>query len=43
MVDLERREVVGVLADRSARTTGQWLGQHPGVEIVSRDSLRSLR
>lgn len=37
MVDLERREVVDVLPDRSARTTGQWLGQHPGVEIVSRD------
>jgi hypothetical protein len=37
MVDLERREVVDVLPDRSARTIGQWLGQHPGVEIVSRD------
>jgi hypothetical protein len=37
MVDLERREVVDVLPDRSARTTGQWLGQHPRVEIVSRD------
>jgi len=37
MVDLERREVVDVLADRSAETTGRWLGQHPGVEIVGRD------
>jgi transposase len=37
MVDLERREVVDVLPDRSAETTGRWLGQHPGIEIVSRD------
>ncbi len=31
MVDLERREVVDVLPDRSARTTGEWLAQHPGI------------
>jgi transposase len=37
MVDLERREVVDVLPDRSAETTGRWLGQHPAIEIVSRD------
>ena len=37
MVDLERREVVDVLPDRSAEATGRWLGQHPGIEIVSRD------
>ena len=37
MVDLERREVIDVLPDRSAEATGRWLGQHPGVEIVSRD------
>ena len=37
MVDLERREVVDVLPDRSAEATGRWLGQHPGLEIVSRD------
>jgi len=37
VVDLERREVVDVLADRSAKGTAQWLDQHPGVEIVSRD------
>ena len=37
MVDLERREVVDVLADRSAKTTGEWLAQHPCIEIVSRD------
>src|ERR1700756_2059057 len=37
MVDLERREVLDVLPDRSAAATGRWLGQHPGIEIVSRD------
>ena len=37
MVDLERREVVDVLHDRSAKTTAAWLAEHPTVEIVSRD------
>jgi hypothetical protein len=37
MVDLERREVVDVLSDRSADGAAQWLQQHPSVEIVSRD------
>jgi transposase len=37
MVDLERREVVDVLPDRSAASTAVWLGQHAEVEIVSRD------
>ncbi|MBG0808176.1 transposase [Methylosinus sp. H3A] len=36
MVDLERREVVDVLPDRSAASTAVWLGQHAEVEI-SRD------
>ena len=37
VVDLERRQVVDVLPDRSAETTAQWLQQHPGIEVVSRD------
>jgi transposase len=37
VVDLERREVVDVLGERSAEATAQWLQQHPEVEIVSRD------
>jgi len=37
VVDLERREVVDVLADRSAASTAEWLRAHPGVEVVSRD------
>ncbi len=37
IVDLERREVVDVLPERSAESTAQWLSKHPEVEIVSRD------
>jgi len=34
VVDLERREVVDVLPERSAKSTAQWLRKHPEVEIV---------
>jgi transposase len=37
LVDLERRCVIDLLADRSADTLANWLLAHPGVEIVSRD------
>jgi hypothetical protein len=37
VVNLERREVVYVLSDRSTAATANWLEQHPEVEIVSRD------
>jgi hypothetical protein len=37
IVDLERRQVVDVLADRSADSTAEWLRVHPEVEMVSRD------
>ena len=37
MVDLERREVVDILADRSTHSTERWLSQHSEIEIVSRD------
>jgi hypothetical protein len=37
LVDLERREAVDVLGERSAEATARWLEQHPEVEIVSRD------
>jgi transposase len=37
IVDLERRQVVDVLPDRSAENTAQWLSEHPKVEIVSCD------
>jgi transposase len=37
IVDLERGEVVDVLADREEDTFAEWLRAHPGVEIISRD------
>jgi len=37
LVDLERHRLVDILPDRSSETFASWLGQHPGVEVVSRD------
>jgi hypothetical protein len=37
IVDLERREVVDVLQDRTTAGTAEWLRQHLEVEIISRD------
>ena len=42
IVDLERREVVDVLQDRTATGTAEWFGQHPEVEIVSHDRCGSF-
>jgi transposase len=37
LVDLEKRQVVDLLPERSAESLATWLRSHPGVEIVSRD------
>ena len=37
LVDLERRVAVDVLPERSAESLANWLVQHPGVEIITRD------
>jgi len=37
LVDLEQRRVIDLLRDRKAETLANWLQQHPGVEIISRD------
>ena len=37
LVDLERRRVVDLVADRTATTLAGWLQAHPGVEIIARD------
>lgn len=37
LVDLEKHEVVDLLPERSAESLSQWLQEHPGVEIISRD------
>jgi transposase len=42
VVDLERREVIDLLPDRSAGGTAGWLEQHPDIEIISRDRCGSF-
>ena len=37
LVDLERNQVVDLLADRQAETLAAWLRQHPGIAVVARD------
>lgn len=37
VVDLERRRVVDLLADRSADTLAAWRRKHPGIGVVARD------
>ena len=37
LVNLETHRVVDLLPDRSADSVAQWLAQHPGIAVVSRD------
>lgn len=37
LVDLERGQIIDLLDDITADTLAQWLKEHPGIEIVSRD------
>jgi transposase len=37
LVDLERRQPVALLPERTAETVAQWLRTHPGVEVIARD------
>lgn len=37
LVDLERRQIIDLLGERTAEPLVKWLKDHPGIEIVSRD------
>jgi transposase len=43
LVDLERNQPIDLLADRKAETLTDWLMQHPGVEILSRDRSKTYK
>ena len=37
LVDLEKRQVVDLLPDRTSDVLSNWLREHPGVEVLTRD------
>jgi transposase len=37
LIDLERRQPVALLPDRTAETLTRWLREHPGVQVIARD------
>jgi transposase len=43
LVDLERNKPIALLPDRKADTLANWLIQHPGVEILSRDRSKTYK
>jgi len=43
LVDLEKRRVVQLLAERSVETSKTWLCKHPEIDLVSRDRSKIFR
>ncbi|MEM9005310.1 MAG: ISL3 family transposase [Cyanobacteria bacterium P01_F01_bin.86] len=43
LVDLERHQPIALLPDRKAETLANWLKEHPGVKILSRDRSKTYR
>lgn len=43
LVNLETHKPIGLLADRKADTLTEWLTEHPGVEVLSRDRSKTYK
>jgi transposase len=43
LVNLETRQPIDLLSDRTATTLAEWLQEHPGVEIISRDRAKAYK
>ena len=43
LVDLETRQPIALLPDRTAEMLATWLKEHPGVELLSRDRSKTYR